>query len=85
MMLSESLKRGRPTRLLLHAKGKNGSAVGARSSHSTINGTTGKPASYRLPPYNHVYVRKHFFSHEDSSLKQLYWVFFLTIFYRRTS
>ena len=41
MMLDESLKRAEPTGLLLHAIGKNGGFTGARSSHSTINGTTG--------------------------------------------
>ena len=41
MMLDESLKRAEPTGLLLHATGKNGGFTGARSSHSTINGTTG--------------------------------------------
>ncbi|KAJ1348837.1 hypothetical protein KIN20_004230 [Parelaphostrongylus tenuis] len=41
MMLSESLERGGPTGLLLHAEGKNGRVAGTRSSHSTINGTTG--------------------------------------------
>uniref|UniRef100_A0A0K0DE34 Cysteine protease n=1 Tax=Angiostrongylus cantonensis TaxID=6313 RepID=A0A0K0DE34_ANGCA len=41
MMLDESLKRGEPIGLLLPAIGKNGGFTGARSSHSTINGTTG--------------------------------------------
>ncbi|KAJ1372789.1 hypothetical protein KIN20_035046 [Parelaphostrongylus tenuis] len=41
MMLSESLERGGPTGLLLYAIGKNGRVAGTRSSHSTINGTTG--------------------------------------------
>ncbi|KAJ1365430.1 hypothetical protein KIN20_025724 [Parelaphostrongylus tenuis] len=41
MMLSECLKRGGPTRLLFHATGISGRVSGIRSSHSTINGTTG--------------------------------------------
>ncbi|KAJ1348728.1 hypothetical protein KIN20_004097 [Parelaphostrongylus tenuis] len=34
-------KARRPTRLLLHAIGKNGSVAGACLNHSTTNGTTG--------------------------------------------
>uniref|UniRef100_A0A158PCQ8 PEROXIDASE_4 domain-containing protein n=1 Tax=Angiostrongylus cantonensis TaxID=6313 RepID=A0A158PCQ8_ANGCA len=41
MMLDEFLERAEPTRLLLHATGKNGGFTGARSIHLTISGTTG--------------------------------------------
>lgn len=41
MMLNEFSERGGPTGLLLHAIGKNGNFVGARSSQSKINGMTG--------------------------------------------
>ncbi|VDM52725.1 unnamed protein product [Angiostrongylus costaricensis] len=40
-MLDESLWRGEPTGLLLHATEMNGKFTGARSSHSTTNETTG--------------------------------------------
>ncbi|KAJ1361820.1 hypothetical protein KIN20_021169 [Parelaphostrongylus tenuis] len=40
-MLSESLERGEPTGLFLHATGKDGGAAGALSGHSRINGATG--------------------------------------------
>ncbi|KAJ1369491.1 hypothetical protein KIN20_030966 [Parelaphostrongylus tenuis] len=45
MMLSESIERGGPTGLLLHAIGKNGGVAGTGSSCSTINGTTARQIS----------------------------------------
>ncbi|VDM64579.1 unnamed protein product [Angiostrongylus costaricensis] len=44
MMIDESLERAEPTGLLLHAAERDGKFTGARSSHSTINGTTGVTA-----------------------------------------
>ena len=41
MMLNEFLERAEPIGQLLHAIGTNGRLVGARSSYSKINGTTG--------------------------------------------
>ncbi|KAJ1356381.1 hypothetical protein KIN20_014087 [Parelaphostrongylus tenuis] len=49
MMLSESLERGEPIGLLLHAIGENGRVAGTRSSHSTISGTTGDTGMFRIP------------------------------------
>ncbi|VDM64025.1 unnamed protein product [Angiostrongylus costaricensis] len=40
-MLGGSLERAEPTGQLLNATGKSGGLTGARSSHSTISGTTG--------------------------------------------
>ncbi|KAJ1373667.1 hypothetical protein KIN20_036136 [Parelaphostrongylus tenuis] len=41
VMLSESVERGGLTGLFMHEMEKDGSVAGTRSSHSTINGTTG--------------------------------------------
>ncbi|VDM52971.1 unnamed protein product [Angiostrongylus costaricensis] len=46
MMLDESLERSEPTGLLFYATGKGGRFTGARSSHSTINGSIGDVEFY---------------------------------------